>query len=103
MERSVEVEEVENEEEIDGDVWEFFVVIGETVKDNTVGFTEVFKPVEMGCGDGEEWRKILLSWVDRKKNGEVVLASVLLSNTTVTVGVVEVVALVWSTGHRTQI
>lgn len=111
-ESSVEEKELEKDEEMegwypalgreleDGDVWDLFVVIGAAVEENIVGITEVVKPAEMGCGDGEEPNKFLLSWVDKKN---VVLASALLSDTVIIFGLVDVVASVWPAGHGTHI
>lgn len=67
------------------------MVIGVKVEENIVGITEGLKPGELGCGDWEEPTKFLLSRVD---NGEVVFVLVLLSNTAVIFGVVDMVALV---------
>lgn len=112
---SVEEKEIEKDEEMEGwypvlgreleggDVWDLFVVIGVTVEENIVGITEVVKPVEMGCGDGEEPSKVLLCWINKKNDGAVVLASVLLTDTVVIFGLVDVVASVWSASHGIHI
>lgn len=114
-ERSVEEIGLENEEDIgdwypalgrkleDGNVWELFVITGAKVGIIFLDMTDVLKPVEMGCGVGEELRKFLLRWVGRINDDEVVLATVLLLNTIVVIGVMDVVALLWPAVHRTQI
>lgn len=70
------------------------MVIGVTVEENIVGIIEALKPVEMGCGDGDEPRKFIEENIE-----EVILASVFPSDTVVIFGVVDVVAA----GHRTHI
>lgn len=114
VEKSVEKKRVEEEEKLGwypalvwemegGDVWELFVVIGMTVEEIFVGITEMLKPVEIGCGDGDELRKLSFRVVDRKNDGEVGLAWDLPLDPSVIFAVVDVVASVRPVGHTTHI